>query len=482
MISGKSKPDSGEIFLDDIDITKNKNYLFNNISICNQEDVFFENLTVLEHLNLFTGLKNGGNNEILINEMGLYNLKEEFPKNLSLGNKRKLSILLALVGNSKIIILDEPTSGIDNETKKFIYKFLKEYKNDKIIILTTHSLEEAEIIADRIAIMREAKIVCCGSPSFLKNHYNCGFNINFLFDSSQLKNDNLDKNGIIDDIKNIDPDFVIKNISQEIIVLNFSHINKNTEILMNKIDNNLKDKYKLLNYTITSTSLVDVFLKVNSNEFSKNLFEIENKSDIIEDSPPNSNRLEINNNENTIFFSDLSSYQKIEFQTIRNIKRLNLSLWRNKKMFLLECIACSIIFVMIALFYYFEIILLDVHPLNLKNLINKQKIQIYYHNEISKNAEELKSYFEIWENEIELKKVDVRYSTIKEFNSYISSLVIPKTALYINKLDEDSIEIWNYFSRNSPNIMSANNNLIISSIFKKIYKINNELIVNYYNS
>ena len=72
---------------------------------------------------------------------------------MSGGNKRKLSIAMALAGNTKILYLDEPTSGMDPVSRRAIWDILKELKKEKTIILTTHQLEEAEFLADRIGIM-----------------------------------------------------------------------------------------------------------------------------------------------------------------------------------------------------------------------------------------------------------------------------------------------------------------------------------------
>ena len=97
---------------------------------------------------------------------------------LSGGEKRKLSIALALIGNPKIVLLDEPTSGMDAIAKRELWKFLKDYKKDKIIILTTHSLDEAEYLGDKIGIIYDGHFICSGTSSYLKSKYSCGFNIN----------------------------------------------------------------------------------------------------------------------------------------------------------------------------------------------------------------------------------------------------------------------------------------------------------------
>ena len=82
-----------------------------------------------------------------------------------------------MIGDSKIVILDEPTSGMDTSSRRRLWEMLKQQKNGKIIILTTHYMDEADILGDRIGIMGEGKIKCCGSSLFLKNRYGVGYNL-----------------------------------------------------------------------------------------------------------------------------------------------------------------------------------------------------------------------------------------------------------------------------------------------------------------
>jgi ATP-binding cassette subfamily A (ABC1) protein 3 len=74
---------------------------------------------------------------------------------LSGGQKRRLSVGIALIGNSKLILLDEPTSGMDTSARRFVWEMLKNYKNGRILILTTHFMNEADFLGDRIGIMGE---------------------------------------------------------------------------------------------------------------------------------------------------------------------------------------------------------------------------------------------------------------------------------------------------------------------------------------
>ena len=79
--------------------------------------------------------------------------RDTMANSLSGGNKRKLSVALALVADSKLVILDEPTSGMDLNARRRLWDMLKSYKQDRVIILTTHNMNEADLLGDRIAIM-----------------------------------------------------------------------------------------------------------------------------------------------------------------------------------------------------------------------------------------------------------------------------------------------------------------------------------------
>jgi ABC-type multidrug transport system ATPase subunit len=91
--------------------------------------------------------------------------------NLSGGQKRKLQLMIALLGRQKIILLDEPTSGMDPQSRRETWEIIRHAKTDSIVILTTHYMDEAEALADRVAIISNGKLQTCGSSLFLKDKY-----------------------------------------------------------------------------------------------------------------------------------------------------------------------------------------------------------------------------------------------------------------------------------------------------------------------
>jgi len=112
--------------------------------------------------------------------VGLQEHRGNLAKNLSGGNKRKLAIAIALIADSRFVLLDEPTSGLDLEARRKIWSMLKEYKRDRIVIITTHNMNEADIISDRIGIMSNGKMTCLGSSKFLRNKFGPGYNLDII--------------------------------------------------------------------------------------------------------------------------------------------------------------------------------------------------------------------------------------------------------------------------------------------------------------
>lgn len=126
------------------------------MGVCPQHDILYNNLSVQEHLELFAVFKGMNSKEIpdavekAIVDVDLQEKRNEMAVNLSGGQRRRLSVAIAFIGGSKLIYLDEPTSGMDTSARRHIWEMLKKYKNDKIIVLTTHFMDEADFLGDRI--------------------------------------------------------------------------------------------------------------------------------------------------------------------------------------------------------------------------------------------------------------------------------------------------------------------------------------------
>ena len=99
---------------------------------------------------------------------------------LSGGNRRKLSVAIAICGGSRLVLFDEPTAGMDLSARRSLWDMLKNYRQNRIIILTTHYMDEADVLGDRIGIMAKGKVMCLGSSLFLKNRYGAGYKLTMV--------------------------------------------------------------------------------------------------------------------------------------------------------------------------------------------------------------------------------------------------------------------------------------------------------------
>ncbi|XP_044771201.1 phospholipid-transporting ATPase ABCA3-like [Neomonachus schauinslandi] len=183
ILTGLTLPTSGKVYINGYDISKDMVHIRNNLGFCPQDNILFSELTVSEHLYFYCVIK-GVPPEIRLTEInkmltsfGLLEKHDALAKSLSGGMKRKLSIIIALIGGSQVVILDEPTSGMDPVSRRFTWNVLQQYKHDRTILLTTHHMDEADVLGDRIAIMVKGSLQCCGSSIFLKRIYGVGYHI-----------------------------------------------------------------------------------------------------------------------------------------------------------------------------------------------------------------------------------------------------------------------------------------------------------------
>ncbi|CAD8156729.1 unnamed protein product [Paramecium octaurelia] len=162
------------------------------LGLCTQKDCLYEDLTVEENLEYISSIKGRVDKQEILDILRKTDLIGERSlevKVLSGGSKRKLSLGMSLVGNSKIIFLDEPTSGMDAYSRRQIWTILERIRQDqRTIILTTHHLDEAEVLANRIGIMSKGQLLAVGTSNFIKKKFGEGYNLKLTFNDVSLKN------------------------------------------------------------------------------------------------------------------------------------------------------------------------------------------------------------------------------------------------------------------------------------------------------
>lgn len=176
MLSGLILPTSGEIYINNMKMENNVYKIKQILNISPQETSIAPNLTVKENLEFMAGVYQIKDKENKINELiNQFNLSEILNKKakiLSGGWQRRLSIAISLINNPKVLFLDEPTLGLDVIARKELWNVITQLKGKITIILTTHYMEEAESLSDRIGIMANGSLVCVGTVEELKNKVN----------------------------------------------------------------------------------------------------------------------------------------------------------------------------------------------------------------------------------------------------------------------------------------------------------------------
>ncbi|XP_074968308.1 ATP-binding cassette sub-family A member 2 isoform X7 [Phalacrocorax aristotelis] len=194
ILTGLFPPTSGSATIYGHDIRTEMDEIRKNLGMCPQHNVLFDRLTVEEHLWFYSQLKSMAEEEIrkemdkMIEDLELSNKRHSLVQTLSGGMKRKLSVAIAFVGGSRAVILDEPTAGVDPYARRAIWDLILKYKPGRTILLSTHHMDEADLLGDRIAIISHGKLKCCGSPLFLKSTYGDGYKLTVVKKQSDTRN------------------------------------------------------------------------------------------------------------------------------------------------------------------------------------------------------------------------------------------------------------------------------------------------------
>uniref|UniRef100_A0A8C4H4V3 Cholesterol transporter ABCA5 n=1 Tax=Dicentrarchus labrax TaxID=13489 RepID=A0A8C4H4V3_DICLA len=153
------------------------------VGICPQFNIIFDVLTVEEHLRIFAAIKGIPPGDIdaevtkVLKDLDLEKIMTAQAKNLSGGQKRKLSVGIAILGDPKILLLDEPTAGMDPCSRHQVWSLLKSRRAGRVTVLSTHYMDEADILADRKAVISQGQLKCVGSSLYLKIKCGVGYHL-----------------------------------------------------------------------------------------------------------------------------------------------------------------------------------------------------------------------------------------------------------------------------------------------------------------
>lgn len=270
ILSGMIPPTSGTAIVNGFDVTTDIEKARESLGLCPQHNVLFNDLTIKEHIIFFSRLK-GMRNESEINEevtkyVNALNLQDKInarSKTLSGGTKRKLNAINALCGHSKIVICDEPSSGVDVGARRDLWDLLIQEKKGRTILLTTHHMDEAETLGDRVAVLNEGQLQTVGSTYFLKKRFGSGYRL------TCVKKVGCDAKVILEVLIEFSRDAMLVSDDQTEVVFALPESDVQTfQYIFKKLEDDA-ERLKISSFGCSITSLEDVFLKLGADADDK---------------------------------------------------------------------------------------------------------------------------------------------------------------------------------------------------------------------
>lgn len=259
MLSGLLPVTSGEAFVGGYQLTRDLGKIQSRIGVCLQKDILWEDLTVEEHLLFYSRMK-GIERKIekehvhnIIVEVGLEGERRRLAGDLSGGQKRRLSIAISLMGEPDVIFLDEPSSGLDPGNRRGLWQVIEKIRENRCLLLTTHSMEEAEALCTRIAIQSLGRMKTIGTQHQLKRKYGTFYKIEFITEEDRHQ----DVQRLLVNV-NANPELIEKNstavtfkVSKEV----------NLSALVKVIEAQRKPMH-IKNWGFSESNLEDIFLTI----------------------------------------------------------------------------------------------------------------------------------------------------------------------------------------------------------------------------
>jgi ABC-2 type transport system ATP-binding protein len=262
MITGLLRPTSGSICVMEKDVDKNPMQALKNIGtvLAGDRSIYWK-LTARENLEYFAALYGCNKKEAkkraehIINRLGLTEKADELVEKFSTGMKQKVALGKALIPNAPVVLLDEPTLGLDPQSALNLREIIVDIKSEgRTVLLTTHYMEEADFLCDRIAIIDGGKIIALDTPENLKRSINEVKSIKIELTKADEKL--IDEIKVMESIKNVINDY---NSEKRNYTLTIHHTNGNT-IIQKLLDCISKNKSQILNINVLEPSLEDVFI------------------------------------------------------------------------------------------------------------------------------------------------------------------------------------------------------------------------------
>ncbi|KAH8286341.1 hypothetical protein KR054_007221, partial [Drosophila jambulina] len=264
MLTGILPPTAGTALINGYDIRTQLDKARQSLGICPQNNVLFMKMSVRDHIIFFSKLKGVRGSEAVNREVskyvGILGLEAKSlvaAENLSGGMKRKLSLCCAMCGSARVVLCDEPSSGIDAAGRQSLWELLQAEKRGRTVLLTTHYMDEADVLGDRIVILSAGKLLCRGTSFYLKKRYGTGYQLVCIMLNS------CDVGAVTELINRHLPDLTPeREMGTELTYRLPHHESKKFSALLADLDANC-DKLRLSGYGLSMPTLEDVFMEVN---------------------------------------------------------------------------------------------------------------------------------------------------------------------------------------------------------------------------
>ncbi|MHA1688549.1 MAG: ABC transporter ATP-binding protein [Promethearchaeota archaeon] len=257
MLSTILPPTSGNAFILGYDLKKEAKEIKKHIGVCPQEIVLYERLTARENIHLIAQMHEMNKKdykertEELLEKMNLLERADDLVKKYSGGMKRRVNVLMAVIHEPDVIFFDEPSAGLDPQSRRVVWDFIKDFqKKNCTILLTTHNMEEADDLCDDLVIIDYGKIIAHGKPNELKQRLGEGDVIEFKVEEKNRPK----RDEIISRLKQLDFIKWAKKVGKGRIILNGLDCLRRISEIMDAV------QVKMLDISIRKNTLEDVFL------------------------------------------------------------------------------------------------------------------------------------------------------------------------------------------------------------------------------
>ncbi|KAL1422935.1 hypothetical protein MTO96_021530 [Rhipicephalus appendiculatus] len=259
-------PTSGTAIVCGHDVYSDREMVHSEVALCQQSDIFFEDLTCGENALYFAALKEGHGTDVqkatasMLTKMGLEGVRDKMPGEVSSGTLRMLSLAIAIASQPKLLMLDEPTSGMDLVTRRKIWDILQKVGRETTLMFSSHDMFEADAVADHIVIMAAGTVICSGSTTFLKRTCGVGYTIT-LVKEPRLFNEE----GALAVIRKVIPGAHVRSDGQSTVAIRLGTSDHTGFPALFKTLERSSKRLGIADIGLTVATVKDVYIKINYN-------------------------------------------------------------------------------------------------------------------------------------------------------------------------------------------------------------------------